>query len=96
MTTTGETTAMSDREKLARLISEGVDGMSREAYEEASQDYKNEMLEGADRILTSDWLKQVKAEALREIALATHKMPSDPYKAAEWLRLRADEIGGAS
>ena len=89
MTTTGDTTAMSDRETLARVLSQNWRNM-----------HTNEALGLqrmlADAILASDWLKQVKAEALREIALATHKMPSDPYKAAEWLRLRADEIGGAS
>lgn len=48
---------MTDREVLARLIAEGVDGMTLVAYEEASQDYRNEMLEGADHILASGWLE---------------------------------------
>ena len=57
---------MDDREVLARLIAEGVDGMTPVAYEEASQDYRNEMLEGADKILSSHWLKRVKADVWDE------------------------------
>ena len=108
MTTTGETTAMSDREALARVL---YDADMTEPYTDAEwavvwpESPDSRMNRRIDAILASDWLRErdprLKAEALREAAdflqgvASTQGMLLEPF-VLDVLKARADEIGGAS
>lgn len=70
MTTTGETTAMSDRETLALELAQhyAVDEYDCECVTNGGGNVPESIdLHRADAILASDWLEQVKAEARAEV-----------------------------